>query len=107
MIAHIVGDIAPTLAGLAEQLAARIAENRVIAGVHYPSDSVGAKTSAELAFAQLKTFGDYQTVRNAAFREMNGADWPNSPIVKLTPLFPAATSSQSGPQPTAKGKAKG
>ena len=54
LIAFILGELQPDRADLYLVDAARIARNREVAGVHYPSDAVAGKMLAEQFFAALK-----------------------------------------------------
>jgi hypothetical protein len=54
MVAHALALLAPELTEMMMKKAERIARNREIAGVHYPSDSKAGKILAEQIFAVLK-----------------------------------------------------
>jgi hypothetical protein len=77
LIALMIGDIAPGLASTAMKMAERIAENRVIAGVHYPSDNKAAAEVAEKTFQLLQGFGEYKNLRALAYLELNGVPYAN------------------------------
>jgi hypothetical protein len=53
-------------------MAQRIARNREVLGLHYPSDSAAGKELAHLSFEILKQCDSYKTLRDAATDEW----WP-------------------------------
>lgn len=82
LMAAMVAEIAPPLASSAKKIAEGITKNRVIAGVHYPSDGEaselvvdGRKDKMRGLHSLLRGFDDYKTIRNAAYLEINGADY--------------------------------
>jgi acid phosphatase (class A) len=59
LIAWALGEVVPRIAPVLQDLAKRIGENREIAGVHYPSDTVAGRKIAVAAahrFAHCDTF---------------------------------------------------
>jgi hypothetical protein len=77
LIALMISEIAPSLKDTAMKMAERIGDNRVIAGVHYPSDNVAANEVAEKTFRLLQGFEAYKTLRAMSFREINGIEFGN------------------------------
>jgi len=69
IIALVLGDLDPASADAYKGSAFRIAHNREIAGVHYPSDSTAGQQLAEAYFDLLKNNAEYQKLRDAAKAE--------------------------------------
>ncbi len=53
LIAQCLSGVVPDMVQLLEALAARVGENREIAGFHFPSDTAASKTLAPLVYAKL------------------------------------------------------
>ena len=52
-----------------QRMAQRIARNREVLGLHFPSDSAAGKVLADDSFKILKQCSSYQTIRDAAKKE--------------------------------------
>jgi acid phosphatase (class A) len=93
LLAEMVAEIAPPLKGSVDAIAKRVTENRVIAGVHYPSDGraalhvVKGSDGKRGVHKLLRDFDEYKTIRNAAYLEVNGTEYkedqPHSPLEEI------------------------
>jgi hypothetical protein len=63
----------PQAAPLLEELANRVAENRVIAGLHYPLDSTGGEIAARECYERLAKGPAFQELLDLAKKELYGA----------------------------------
>ncbi len=58
LMAKVVTEVAPQLGTMADKLAEKIALNRVLAGVHFPSDNDVSKKLVDPVWTSLLTVGD-------------------------------------------------
>ncbi len=72
-LAKVLGDLNPETKAVALRQAARVAERRIIAGVHSPQDIMGGRQLAEAIYLQLKSKPDFLTATNAARAELAAA----------------------------------
>lgn len=70
-LAWVLGDLVPASAQALTDMSQRVAENREIAGLHYPSDSAAGRLLAEHLLTLLKASKAFQALLKAAKTE-----WP-------------------------------
>lgn len=80
LIAELIARAAPHLEVAARSLASRIARNREVAGLHYPSDTAASAGMIEKIMMQMDKLGsDYSDLLEAAKREYGPAKSPLLP----------------------------
>jgi membrane-associated phospholipid phosphatase len=57
--------------GLLFDIAARVSDNRVVAGIHYPVDIAAGKAVAIACFEKLRTLGDVVTLKGGVREEFS------------------------------------
>lgn len=73
MVAKCAGAAAPAMDATCRALADRIAENREVAGIHFPSDTEASRRIAGKAFDLLASIAEFKTVFQEAQNEWTGA----------------------------------
>lgn len=79
VLAKIMSDLVPETKATALRQAARIAERRIIAGVHSPQDLTGGRQLGEAIYLQLQTKSDFLLAMNAARAEVAAANLGRGP----------------------------
>lgn len=74
VLAKVLADLLPELREPALKQAGRIAERRIIAGVHSPQDIQAGRQLAEAIYLQLKAQPDFERAMNLARDELVAAD---------------------------------
>lgn len=74
VLAKVLGDLLPELREPALKQAGRIAERRIIAGVHSPQDILAGRQLAEAIYLQLRAQPDFQRAMNLAREELAAAN---------------------------------
>lgn len=79
VLAKVIADLAPDTKATVFRQAEKIAERRIIAGVHSPQDITSGRQLGEAIYLQLQTKPEFLTAMNAARAELAAADVGRGP----------------------------